>query len=66
MSLVAERAGRVHVRVGGNTQETARMVMSLPSGKAIEKQKVDTNNPVRPRLVSLLFRTSALETLRAN
>lgn len=48
MSLVAERAGRVYVRVGGNTQETARMVMSLPSGKAIEKQKVDTNNPVRP------------------
>ena len=48
MSFVAERAGRVHVRVGGNTQETARMVMSLPSGKAIEKQKVDTNNPVRP------------------
>ena len=49
MSLVAERAGRIHIRVGGNTQETARMVMSLPDGKAIEKQKVDTNNPVRPR-----------------
>ena len=47
MSLVAERAGRVHVRVGGNTQETARLVQSLDDGKAIEKQKVDTNNPVR-------------------
>ena len=59
MSLVAERAGRVHVRVGGNTQETARMVTSLPDGKAIEKQKVDTNNPVRlllrsPRRVQLI------------
>ncbi len=58
MSLVAERAGRVHVRVGGNTQETARMVMSLPDGKAIEKQKIDTNNPVRPgpRSLSSVFR----------
>ena len=46
MALVAERAGRVHVRVGGNTQEEARMVMSLPDGRAIEKQRVDTNNPV--------------------
>ena len=46
MSLVAERAGRIHVRVGGNTQETARLVQELPSGKAIEKQEVDTNNPV--------------------
>ncbi len=48
MSLVAERAGRVHVRVGGNTQDFARMVPSLADGKAIEKQVVNTNNPVRP------------------
>ena len=52
MSLVAERAGRVHVRVGGNTQETARLVQSLDDGKAIEKQKVDTNNPVRAPSIS--------------
>ena len=47
MSLVASRAGNVHVRVGGNSQEEARMVDTLEDGKAIEKQKVDTNNPVR-------------------
>lgn len=46
MSLIAERAGRVHVRVGGNTQDFARMVPSLADGKAIEKQVVNTNNPV--------------------
>ena len=47
MSHVANRAGRVHVRVGGNSQEEARLVQTLDDGKAIEKQKVDTNNPVR-------------------
>ena len=50
MSLVIEGAGRVHVRIGGNTQETARMVQSLPDGKAIEKEKIDTHNPVGARL----------------
>lgn len=55
MSLVTSRAGRIHVRVGGNTQETARLVMSLADGKAIEKQKVDTNNPVRRRMLHLLL-----------
>ncbi len=46
MSLIVERAGRVHVRIGGNTQERARMVPSLGDGKAIEKEQVDSNNPV--------------------
>ena len=46
MSLVIERAGRVHVRVGGNSQEDARMVPELEDGKAIRKERVDTNNPV--------------------
>ena len=47
MSVMAERAGSVHVRVGGNTQETAVLVDSLPDGAMIEKDKLDSSNPVR-------------------
>ncbi|KAI0633084.1 glycoside hydrolase family 79 protein [Trametes polyzona] len=61
MSLVAERAGRVHVRVGGNTQDFARMVPSLEDGKAIEKQKVNTNNPTQTP--GLLYTTEILYLL---
>ena len=46
MSIIAERAGGVHIRVGGNTQETAYMVDSLPDGKILEKDKEDATNPV--------------------
>ncbi len=46
MALVTDRAGRVHLRVGGNTQETAVLVDSLPDGLAIEKDKADSSNPV--------------------
>ncbi|OCH90123.1 glycoside hydrolase family 79 protein [Obba rivulosa] len=45
ISLVAERAGSVHMRVGGNTQETATVVPSLEGGKVIEKDKADSSNP---------------------
>ena len=47
MSIIAEKAGAVHVRVGGNTQETAFVVPSLADGKMIEKDKEDASNPVR-------------------
>ena len=47
MSIIAERAGAVHVRVGGNTQETAFMVDSLADGRIMEKNKEDASNPVR-------------------
>lgn len=47
MSIIASVAGEVHVRVGGNTQETAYMVDSLPDGKFLEKNKEDASNPVR-------------------
>lgn len=50
MSILAEKAGEVHVRVGGNTQDYAYVVDSLPGGKFLEKNKEDTQNPVR-RLV---------------
>ncbi|KAI0073210.1 hypothetical protein K474DRAFT_1666888 [Panus rudis PR-1116 ss-1] len=45
MSLVAQRAGQVNIRVGGNTQDFAVMVDSLADGSAIEKDKTDTSNP---------------------
>ena len=47
MSIIAEKAGAVNVRVGGNTQETAFVVDSLADGKMIEKDKEDASNPVR-------------------
>ncbi|KAI0772363.1 glycoside hydrolase family 79 protein [Trametes elegans] len=71
MSLIAERAGRVHVRIGGNTQETARLVESLADGKAIEKEKVNTNNPTdtpallyTPEILYLLSNISSLVNVK--
>ncbi|KAJ7923331.1 glycoside hydrolase family 79 protein [Mycena leptocephala] len=45
MANIAERAGAVHVRIGGNTQEYAYFVDSLPDARAISKEKANTNNP---------------------
>jgi hypothetical protein len=46
MSNIRERAGEVRIRVGGNTQETATLVDSLPGGVMIMKAEIDPNNPV--------------------
>ncbi|KAI0799775.1 hypothetical protein BC629DRAFT_197696 [Irpex lacteus] len=52
MALLAQRGGTVPVRVGGNTQEFATLVDSIPDGKALEKDKEDTSNPTAtPNLV---------------
>ncbi len=53
MSLIAQKAGAVHVRVGGNTQETAFLVDSFPDGGILEKDNGDKSNPVRDLLRSL-------------
>ncbi|KZT00162.1 glycoside hydrolase family 79 protein [Laetiporus sulphureus 93-53] len=45
MALITQRAGRVHVRVGGNSQENATLVSDLSNGKSIAKQSVDGGNP---------------------
>nr|GAT61181.1 predicted protein [Mycena chlorophos] len=37
MANIQQRAGSVMVRVGGNTQESAKMVDSLPNGRILEK-----------------------------
>ena len=50
MSLIVERAGSVHVRVGGNTQDDAFIVDSLSDGHILEKGPEDPNVPVRKPL----------------
>ncbi|KIM79709.1 glycoside hydrolase family 79 protein [Piloderma croceum F 1598] len=52
MANIRDRAGAIHIRVGGNTQETASMVDSLPNGEILSKDNSDTNNPTKtPPLV---------------
>lgn len=46
MANMAQRSGSVHIRVGGNTQETATLVDSLPNGKILTKMITNTSNPV--------------------
>ncbi|KAF9806697.1 hypothetical protein IEO21_08591 [Rhodonia placenta] len=67
MALLSERAGRVNIRVGGNTQETATLVQSLPDMKMVEKQEMAGNNPTEtpallytPDILYLLSNISAL------
>ncbi|PIL25782.1 hypothetical protein GSI_11532 [Ganoderma sinense ZZ0214-1] len=67
MSIIAEKAGAVNVRVGGNTQETAFVVNSLADGKMIEKDKEDASNPtstpvlaLTPDLIYMLANVSSL------
>ncbi|OBZ74672.1 Beta-glucuronidase [Grifola frondosa] len=67
MAIIAERAGSVHIRVGGNTQETATLVLSTPDGAIIEKDKTSTTNPTdtpalifTPGLLYMLANVSSL------
>ncbi|KAI8977819.1 glycoside hydrolase family 79 protein [Trametes punicea] len=67
MALMVEKAGAVHVRVGGNTQDTAFMVDSFPDGKIMEKDKEDASNPTStpvlaftPDLIYMLGNVSSL------
>lgn len=57
MANIKQRAGGVHIRVGGNTQETASLVDSIEGGKAIAKDKGDVTNPVGFRLMFSLLPT---------
>ncbi|OSD00696.1 hypothetical protein PYCCODRAFT_1437022 [Trametes coccinea BRFM310] len=70
LATVAERAGAVRIRVGGNTQETATLVDSLPDNAMIVKDSpVQTTDPntgqtptlvYTPELLRLLAQVSAL------
>ena len=46
MANIQQRAGRVMVRVGGNTQETAVLVDNIADGKILEKDLSRITNPV--------------------
>lgn len=54
LATVADRAGSVRIRVGGNTQETATLVDSLPDYEIIAKDKEDATNPVSSPFASMM------------
>ncbi|TFK29184.1 hypothetical protein FA15DRAFT_610933 [Coprinopsis marcescibilis] len=67
MSNIIRRAGNVHVRVGGNTQETAVLVPSTQSGRILEKNLSGVTNPTQtppldysPDLIYMLANISSL------
>ena len=47
LANLQQRSGRITVRVGGNSQETAIMVASLAGGSTLQKDKNGLYNPVR-------------------
>ncbi|KAH9003624.1 hypothetical protein EDB86DRAFT_2888634 [Lactarius hatsudake] len=63
MANIVERVGWVQVRVGGNSQENAELVASLPNGTMLAK---DTNNTSGPTSTPPLEFTTDLLYLMAN
>ena len=53
MAILQARGGRVNVRVGGNSQDTATLVSSLPDGRAMSKQKVNDTDTVSSNTFSM-------------
>lgn len=53
MANLQERAGSVVVRLGGNTQEYAKMVDSIPDGHTFLKDMTDLQGTVRFDLILL-------------
>jgi len=47
MANLQERAGRVMIRIGGNTQDIAVLVDQLDNGRAIAKEKTGLTQMVR-------------------
>ncbi|KAG6907146.1 hypothetical protein DXG01_010321 [Tephrocybe rancida] len=45
MAQITQRSGGVHIRMGGNTQDFAYWVDSIPDGHATAKEKSDPKNP---------------------
>ncbi|KAI9451263.1 hypothetical protein BJY52DRAFT_123356 [Lactarius psammicola] len=45
MGNIKQRAGWVQVRIGGNTQESAELVQSLPNGTILAKDLTNSFNP---------------------
>lgn len=55
MANIRERAGSVHVRVGGNPQDHATLVDSTPDGASLEKYHGISSDPVMYTIRSALF-----------
>ncbi|EDR09602.1 glycoside hydrolase family 79 protein [Laccaria bicolor S238N-H82] len=71
MANLAQRVGRVTIRVGGNTQETAVLVPSTPDGKILEKDIAGASNPTQtppliftPDFIYMMGNISALVNIR--
>lgn len=47
MATLQERSGAVNIRVGGNTQENATVVDSLPNDRAVQKEQTAKGTAVR-------------------
>ncbi|KAK0480722.1 hypothetical protein IW261DRAFT_1137525 [Armillaria novae-zelandiae] len=67
MANIQERSGGVRIRVGGNTQETAKMVPELSDGRILEKDLSQVTNPTQtPPLVftpDLLYMMANISSL---
>jgi len=71
MANIQQRVGRINIRVGGNTQETATLVASTPDGKILEKDLEGVTNPTQtppliftPDLLYMLANVSRLVNVR--
>ncbi|KAG6856827.1 hypothetical protein H0H87_000304 [Tephrocybe sp. NHM501043] len=47
LGQIQERAGGLHIRIGGNTQDFAYHIDSIDNGHATSKEKGDSNNPTQ-------------------
>ncbi|KAI0742960.1 hypothetical protein C8Q80DRAFT_1109278 [Daedaleopsis nitida] len=63
LATVADRAGGVRIRIGGNTQETATLVDRLPNNAMIGKDKVVTGGASRTVQTPTLEYTAELLNL---
>jgi hypothetical protein len=67
MANLKQRSGQVNIRVGGNTQEAAKLVDSLANGTILQKDKENTSNPTQtPPLdftLDLLYLMSNISSL---
>jgi hypothetical protein len=71
MANIKERAGSVQVRIGGNSQETAKLVQSLPNDALMANDQSDGSNSTgasplafTPDLFYIMNNISALTNTR--
>ena len=63
MSTLASRGGEVHVRVGGNTQDYAVLVDTLPQANGSDVVKLPVYNSNTTSTPTLLYTNDLLYTL---